>query len=86
MCDHKIYKNGEKIDISSGGILLRGCIKTVGAVAHNHLEDLASPITVWPEVIDGESVDVKLPSLKNQMSESKKFHNISQILQTKILR
>ena len=30
MCDHRIYKDGEHIDISSGGIMLRGGIKAIG--------------------------------------------------------
>lgn len=39
MCDHQIYKNGAKIDISSGGIMLRGGYKTIGT-AHDHAFDI----------------------------------------------
>lgn len=30
VCDHKIYKDGDIIDISSGGIMLRGGLKPEG--------------------------------------------------------
>jgi hypothetical protein len=45
LCTLKIYKNGEKLEISSGGIMLRGGIKQPGVI-HNEADqhkDLCSP-------------------------------------------
>lgn len=37
LCTLKIYKNGEKLEISSGGIMLRGGIKQPGVI-HNEAD------------------------------------------------
>lgn len=49
ICELKIYKNGNIIDISSGGIMLRGGIKEIGGKhksVNGEFDDI--PITFHP--------------------------------------
>ena len=77
MCDHKIYKDGEEIDISSGGIMLRGGIKTIG---NDHKDEKISHRD------GGENDDKKISNITKDMTESKKFKNLSHMMATKVLR
>jgi hypothetical protein len=77
MCDHKIYKDGEEIDVSSGGIMLRGGIKQIGI---DHKDEKMSHRDL------GDGGDSKIGNMKKEISESKKFKNLSHMMATKVLR
>jgi hypothetical protein len=85
MSNIHIYKNGDTIDTSCGGILLRGGIKPIG---HIHEENEFGPefdITSAERRRMTAAPETKLPGLNKNLSESKK-HNLSYFMQTKILK
>lgn len=81
VCDHKIYKDGEVIDISSGGIMLRGGLKPEG-MQHNHNDEEADLVAE----LDAKAPDMKMTKMDSALSESKKFKNLSHFMSTKVLR
>ncbi len=85
MCTTKIYTNGEKFDISSGGVMLRGGFQKEAANTHRHDLDILSIAAGETPKKLSESQDMKILTLKKVDSVSKKKSNLSQIMQTKIL-
>lgn len=80
VCDHKIYKDGEIIDISSGGIMLRGGLKPEGMQHHHDEEaDLVAEL-------DARAPEMKMTKMDSALSESKNFKNMSHFMSTKVLR
>ena len=86
MCDHRIYKDGEQIDISSGGIMLRGGIKAIG-VQHNGEDfDVVHEMNTGRDSKDTKFITMGMSKTDSALSESKKFKNLSHIMATKVLR
>ena len=86
MCDHRIYKDGEQIDISSGGIMLRGGIKAIGAQHNGEDFDVVHEMNTGRDSKDTKFQTMVMSKTDSALSESKKFKNLSHIMATKVLR
>lgn len=42
MCQHSLYKNGATVDVTSGGIMLAGGIRKIGAGDHDNSHNKGS--------------------------------------------
>ena len=86
MCDHRIYKDGEQIDISTGGIMLRGGIKAIGAQHNGEDFDIVHEMNTNRDSKDTKFQTMGMSKTDSALSESKKFKNLSHIMATKVLR